>query len=329
MTYPNNVSVAVTGGAGLIGSYLVEILLQAGNRVVVIDDFSKGSRENINAVKSFVEVREGDLESRVFANEALSGFDIVYHLASRAYGVGYSQNRHLEMLSHNERVTTNVIDALEISRPKHVLMTSSSCIYDDSGPDLIPELPLFDGYPESVNRGYGWAKRFLEQKSNLFSQETKVPVTIVRPFNIYGERYQWLGESSQAIPMLVKRVLDGESPITVWGSGEQRRSYIHALDCSRMMKGLVDIGYVTSPINLGTKETISIKGLVELICRLANIDPCLYFDLSKPEGRKVKSSDARLFETVMENFKFSISLERGISRMLGWYKKTFQDGKEF
>jgi len=329
MAYSNNLCVAVTGGAGLIGSYLVEILLQAGNRVIVIDDFSKGSKENIRAVESFIEVREGDLEGRIFAQEALRGCDIVYHLASRAYGVGHSQNRHLEMLSHNERVTTNVIDALEKGRPKHVLMTSSSCIYDDLGPDLLPELPLFEGNPEKVNRGYGWAKRFLEQKSNLFSQETKIPVTIVRPFNIYGERYQWVGESSQAIPMLVKRVLDGEMPITVWGSGEQRRSYIHALDCSRMMKELVDIRYTTSAVNLGTQETISIKGLVELICRLANIDPSFYFDLSKPEGRKVKSSDTSLFTSLIEDFKFSVSLEQGIKLMLDWHKKTFHESKAF
>ncbi|CAG0998633.1 partial GDP-L-fucose synthase, partial [Rhodocyclaceae bacterium] len=184
-------------------------------------------------------------------------------------------------MAHNERITTNVIEALERQRPHHVLMASSSCVYDDNGPDTISELPLFEGSPERVNKGYGWAKRFLEQKATLLAEETGLPVTIVRPFNIYGERYRWVGKYSQAIPMLVKRIMDGENPVVVWGSGNQRRSYIHAHDCARMMMGLVEIGYTAGPVNIGTQETISMRDLVALICEVARVNPELSFDRSK------------------------------------------------
>ena len=94
---------------------------------------------------------------------------------------------------------------------------SSSCVYDDNSPDYTPELEVFHGKPETANKGYGWAKRFLEQKATLFSEEMNIPIVIPRPFNIYGEKYCWAGEYSQAIPMLVKRILDGDNPYIYLG----------------------------------------------------------------------------------------------------------------
>jgi nucleoside-diphosphate-sugar epimerase len=180
------------------------------------------------------------------------------------------------------------------------------------------------GNPERVNKGYGWAKRFLEQKATLLAEETDIPVTIVRPFNIYGERYRWVGEYSQAIPMLVKRIMDGENPVEVWGSGDQRRSYIHAQDCARMMMGLVEKGYSAGPVNIGTQETWSMRDLVALICEVAKADPEISFNRSKPEGRLVKSSDTALFNATLPQFQFEVPLREGLMRMLKWYDKTFR-----
>jgi nucleoside-diphosphate-sugar epimerase len=226
-------------------------------------------------------------------------------------------------MAHNERITTNVIEALETHRPKHVLITSSSCVYRDDGPDVIPEISLFDGAPEQVNRGYGWAKRFLEQKARLFSDETGVPITIVRPFNIYGERYNWVGAYSQAIPMLVKKVLDGENPVVIWGSGKQRRTYIHAADCAQIMKKLVEAGHTNGPINIGTEETVSMVELVETICDVARRRPDLTFDKSKPEGRFIKSSDSTALRQALPGYAPHVNLRDGLTRMIGWYNAFF------
>ena len=117
--------------------------------------------------------------------------------------------------------------------------------------------------------------------------------------------------------------MDGENPMTVWGSGDQRRSYIHAQDCARMMIALVDCQYTKSPVNIGTEETISIKELVQMICKGANLDPELVFDLEKPEGRFIKSSDTTLFNRIVSDFSFEVSLEEGIFRMIQWYSKNF------
>ena len=91
---------------------------------------------------------------------------------------------------HNEKITNNLLEVFENSKPYKILVTSSSCVYKDNGPDLISERYLFDQEPEIVNRGYGWAKRFLEQKFLLLSEISNINLKIVRPFNIYGERYR-------------------------------------------------------------------------------------------------------------------------------------------
>ena len=314
---------AVTGGAGLIGSFLADQLVDAGAKVVVVDDFSKGSRDNIAHLDGTIDVREVDLEVMGSARDALAGADIVFHLASRAYGVGHGAGRHGEILRHNERITDNVLDAIVTSPPAHLLVTSSSCVYSDDGPDTVPELPLFCGEPEAANRGYGWAKRFLEQKAILASEETDVPITIVRPFNIFGERYAWVGDSSQAIPMLVKKVMDGNDPVVIWGSGEQRRTYLHAADCALIMRRLVELSYTDGPVNIGLKDTVSVRELVENICRLAERRPVLTCDRSKPEGRFVKSSDPTRLLQAVPGFAPTVGLDDGLNRMIGWYRSTF------
>ena len=319
-----NKTVTVTGGAGLIGSHVTEELIRRGAKVVVIDDFSKGLRENLSAVQNDIDLREGDLEDPQFTAKALSDADIVFHLASRAYGVGYGHGRHMEILHHNEKITNNLFEALIEHKPEHMLVTSSSCVYRDDGPDTIPELPLFDGEPEKVNLGYGWAKRFLEQKANLFSQETGIPISIVRPFNIYGERYRWVGEFSQAIPMLVKKVMDGNNPVSIWGSGNQRRNYIHALDCARIMCDLVEVGFSESPVNIGTEKTIPVADLVRMICAAGDVTPELVFDTTKPEGRFIKSADSSTLRRALPDFEFSTDLESGIEKMIGWWRRNFE-----
>jgi nucleoside-diphosphate-sugar epimerase len=314
--------IVVTGGAGLIGSYLVDRLCAAGAKVVVADDFSKGMRSNLKAVADRIEIREGNLEQYEAMQRALEGADIVFHLASRAYGVGYSAGRHLDILAHNERITDNLVQALARRPVKWLLVASSSCVYPDDGPDTVPELPLYTGEPEMANWGYGWAKRMLEQKSLMLARETGIPLTIVRPFNIYGERYAWMGEASQAIPMLVKKVMDGDDPVLVWGSGTQRRNYLHAVDCADTMAGLVEAEF-RGVVNIGTEETVTMIELVQMICEAAGRHPRLVTDTTKPEGRRVKAANSTLLQKAYPGFKPQIGLDQGIGRMIGWYRSNF------
>jgi nucleoside-diphosphate-sugar epimerase len=315
-------TVVVMGGAGLIGSFLVERLVAAGASVVVADDFSKGRHEFLASVVGRIEIREGDLERTGAMEQALADADVVFHLASRAYGIGNSAGNHLAILEHNERITDNLMHVLARRPVEHLLVTSSSCVYPDDAPTPLPELPVFTGGPEAANSGYGWAKRFLEQKMTLLARQTGMPLTIVRPFNIYGERYRWVGEASQAVPMLVKKVMDGVDPVVIWGSGNQRRNYLHAADCADVMAKLIEIDFAGT-VNIGTEDTVTLRDLVATICRLAGREVRLVADLSKPEGRGIKSADATALRRAYPGFQVTIGLDEGLRRMLDWYRATF------
>ncbi len=312
--------VAVTGGAGLIGSFLVEELLARGAKVVVVDDFSTGLRGHLSAVEKSIEVREGDLERSGFALEALEGTDIVFHLASRAFGVGYGASRHLEICLHNERVTNNVVEAIARHRPAFALAVSSSCVHRDDGPDTFPELPVYDGDPERANSGYGWAKRFLETKFAMMSEASGVPIVLARPVNVYGERYRWRGRNSQAIPMLVHKVMGGMDPLVVWGSGRQRRNYIHAIDCARLLLRLVEANAAGQTVNVGFEDTISMGELVSMIIEIAGSKAQPSFDTTKPEGRFVKSADSTRLRSLLGECRPEIDIREGLRRMLQWYR---------
>ena len=230
---------------------------------------------------------------------------------------------HLETLAHNEKITTNLFENLEKTKPKKLLVMSSSCVYDDNSPDYTPELDVFLGKPETANRGYGWAKRFLEQKATLFSEEMNIPVVIPRPFNIYGENYCWAGEYSQAIPMLVKRILDGDDPLQIWGSGNQIRNYMHSFDCAKILIDLMALNQNILPVNIATGTSISVRDLVLKLQGIFEKNNSIEFDTTKPEGRLVKTSDNHYLNRLLPEFEFEISLEVGLRRMGNWYSQNF------
>jgi nucleoside-diphosphate-sugar epimerase len=271
-----------------------------------------------------VEFRRRDLADPQQAIEGLAGAEFVFHLASRAYGVGFSQKNNFEMFRFNDLVNTNVLDGIAANHPQQALVVSSSCVYSDEGPTPMSDCQPLTGEPERVNWGYGWAKRVLEQKAFIYQKETGIPLTVVRPFNIYGERYNWVGDSSQAIPMLTKRLLDGENPLVIWGTGNQRRNYVHALDCARVMLQLVENGYHERPVNIGREETVSVKDLVQRLASLNSMSLELVCDRTKPEGRFIKSADSNLLMAALgDNFVWKVDLQEGLSRMIAWHRQTF------
>ena len=319
-----NKKVAVMGGAGLIGSYLVELLVIKGYKVVVIDDFSKGKIENLKKVEKEIDIKVVNLENHKNLHKILKDCKVIFHLASRAYGIGYSKNNHSKILKHNERITNNIIASLSKLKIDYFQCVSSSCVYDDNGPIRISEEINPRGIPEKANLGYGQAKRLLEEKLTICASIFKFPLSIVRPFNVYSERYNWLGGNSQAIPMIVKKVMEAKKTIEIWGSGKQKRNYLHAKDCAEIMFKIFKKKYVKTPINIGYENTVSLGQLTKKICIQANKSPKIIYDLTKPEGRFIKSSNSKLLKKVTSNYKPKINLKKGLVLMIAWYKENFK-----
>lgn len=317
-----NKNILVTGGAGLIGSFMVDSLCRHGAHVTVIDNLSRGRIGYLENTLKQIKLIEADLLEASKVAEAFQGMDFVFHLASKVLGVGYSAFNQFEMLHYNDQITQAVLTYLDPKTLKHLLITSSSCVYDDRFPECIEPIKEFTGKPEAANEGYGWAKRFLEIKSAIWAEEHDIPLTIVRPFNIYGERYTWSGRYSQAIPMLVKKVLEDEK-IEIWGSGNQRRNYIHASDCAQMMLDLVALGEKKLIINLGVQSTISLKELVEKMCRLYGREISILYRTDMPEGRLIKSTDDSVLFNYLPAYKDNLlDLDQGLLKMRDWYFRT-------
>ena len=321
MTYWDTRRVLVGGGCGFLGSYLVPVLVREGARVTIVDNLENG--EAPPADTAGVTFIEADLRERAACERVLEGQDLFINLAARASGVGFSRTHHGEMLVHNVLCGLVPLAAAQRSGVPHVVMTSTSCVYPDDSPVPTPELDAVVGFPERVNEGYGWGKRIQELAAGYFASDYGMRITVLRPFNIYGANYPWRSpEKAHVIPSLVKRVLDGEDPLIVWGSGEQRRNFLHGRDAAEAIVRVVASGAV-GPVNVGYEEDTRIADLVALVCHVTGRHPRIVFDRSRPDGQARKSADATRLRALTGNYAPRVSLRQGIEEMVDWYHRTF------
>jgi nucleoside-diphosphate-sugar epimerase len=318
----DNSRVLVGGGCGFLGSYLVPALVARGTRVRVVDNMENGARELLADVASAIEIVEADLRDRHVCEEVLKDQDLLINLAGTASGVGFSRLHHGEMLISNVLCGLVPLQAAQRNGVRHVVTISSSCIYPETAPVPTPELDAFLGEPEAVNEGYGWAKRIQELAGRYFAREYDMRVTIVRPFNMYGGNYPWRSaEKAHVIPSLVQRVLDGEDPLVVWGSGQQRRNFLHGSDAAEVLMRIIASG-AEGPVNIGYENDTSIADLVSLICEVAGRHPKIVFDRSRPDGQPRKAADATRLREITGGYEPKVSLRQGIEEMIAWYERT-------
>jgi nucleoside-diphosphate-sugar epimerase len=205
----------------------------------------------------------------------------------------------------------------------HVVLTSSSCVYPDDAPVPTPELDPFVDGPEAVNAGYGWAKRVQELAGGYAAREWGTRVQLLRPFNMYGANYPWRSaEHAHVIPSLVKRVLDGEDPLVVWGSGEQRRNFLHGRDAAEVITRVIESG-TAGAVNIGYEEDTRIADLVRIVCDVTGRHPQVIFDRSRPDGAARKSADATRLRQLTGGYEPRMSLHDGVGEMVQWYQRQF------
>jgi nucleoside-diphosphate-sugar epimerase len=316
--------VLVGGGCGFLGSYLVPRLVRAGARVTVVDNLESGEIRALDPIQADLTLIRGDLRERSVCDEVLRGHDLFINLAAKASGVGFSSTHHGEMFVHNVLCGLVPLEAAAHHNVPHVVMTSTSCIYAEDAPIPTPELDAFVGQPERINEGYGWAKRVHELAAGYFTRERGMKITVLRPFNLYGAKYPWRStEKAHVIPALVKRVLDGEDPLVVWGSGEQRRNFLHGEDAAEVITRVI-AGGAEGPVNIGYEDDTRIADLVTLICDVTGRHPRIVFDRSRGDGQARKSADATRLRELTDNYQPRISLRDGIEEMVEWYARTFQ-----
>ena len=257
----------ITGGAGFIGSHLVEHLVAAGDEVLVLDDLSTGSPANIDGVQahrnfSFV---EGSVLDRRLVKEVLSGADRVFHLAA-AVGVRVIVDQPLRSLRVNIHGTENVLEAALVTGTR-MLLASTSEVYGKNTADALHEdADRILGSPLVSRWTYAAAKGIDEAFAHAYWREEGLEVAIVRLFNTVGPRQT--GRYGMVVPNLVGQALRGE-PLTVFGDGEQTRCFSAVADIVPAMVALAELpAALGRAVNLGGMTEISIMALARRVVHL-------------------------------------------------------------
>ncbi len=319
-----NKKVLVTGGAGFIGSHVVEKLIDRGALVTVLDNLQNGKISNLSSVKGKYTFIKGDALDVKTIEKACSGMSVVMNLAARVGGIEYNKIHQATMMRDNLLVETLVIEAARKAKVERFLIVSSACIYPRNCSVPTPETEGFLDEPEPTNSGYGWAKRMAELLGKFYAEEFGMKVAIVRPYNCYGPRDHFNPETSHVIPALIKRIFDSEDPLIVWGSGKQTRAFLYVEDMAEGMINAVEKLSRPDGINLGTDEEISVKDLVTKIIDISmrsgflNHRPNVKFDKTKADGSPRRNSDNKKAKRLI-NFEPRIKLDEGLLRTLKWY----------
>lgn len=301
-------NVLVTGGTGMIGRQLVGLLLEAGANVVVasLDDRSRCPQG--------AEFVGGNLMDMRFCQEIARGADYVFHVAGIKGSPKMSREKPASFFVPTILMNTNVMMAAYKAGVERYLYTSTIGVYSPA--EVLHEDDVWQTFPSENDRFAGWAKRMGELQAEAYKIEFGWDkIAIVRPANVYGPYDNFDPENAMVIPALIKRVLDGENPLVVWGDGSPVRDFIHARDVARGM--LLALEHPGDPINLGSGIAIPIKELVEVILSNMESQPKVTWDTSKPSGDKKRVMDISLARAI--GFQPLISLKEGIKEVMAWY----------
>jgi len=219
------------------------------------------------------------------------GKDIVINLAAHVAGIEYNRTHQATMLKENIQIAQVMLEAARLHNIERFLTVSSACVYPHKALIPTPETEGMKGEPEPTNGGYGWAKRFSEILSKYYCDQFGMQIGIVRPYNAYGPGDHFDDADSHVIPALITRVMKNENPFSVWGSGNQTRSFLYVQDLALGMLLSVEKYPTPDPINLGSDSEISIKNLIDIICGISGKKLKIVFDTSKPDGSPRRKSD--------------------------------------
>jgi UDP-glucose 4-epimerase len=304
--------VLVTGGAGFIGSHLVDRLVSEGSDVVVLDDFSNGKRENLNehfGKPNFCLV-EGDVKDKADVKKALAGVDVVFHLAA-IVSVDFSVKNPLLVNKVNVGGTLNVLrESLKAAGVKRFVYASSCAVYGEP-----VNLPINEEHPTKPTSPYGVSKLASEHHCRVFYEIYGLETACLRFFNVYGPR-QMIGPYSGVIMKFIDRIGHGKKPI-IYGDGKQTRDFVFVSDvvdaCLRAKTCKNCVGDV---INVGAGVEVSINRLADVLTKLFNLHG-IKFVYAEPRAGDIRRSCADLSKAErLLGYKPKVSLREGLAMLL-------------
>jgi len=320
-----NKTILVTGGAGFLGSWICDVLIKLGGKILCIDNLSSGRKENIEHLfsKNNFEFIIHDISEPIFFNESI---DMIFHFASRASPLEFARHP-IQILKANTLGSWVSLGIASKHKARYILASTSE-VYGDPDPKNIPTPESYYGYvnPVGSRSCYDEAKRAAEAYVSAYRVQHGIDTRIIRIHNTYGPRMR----SGDVYGRVVTRFLDQAIrgvPLTVFGDGHQTRSFTYVTD---MVNGIIKTGYLAElsgeVINLGSNREMKIIDLAEKVLEISKSSSKIkYYPLPPDDPRRRSPNTAKA--NLLLNWKTKIELEKGLKKTLSWMEKVINGKK--
>ena len=301
--------VCVTGGAGFLGSFVVDELRRRGAAEVFVPRF-----EEYNLVE-----REAILRMLDYARP-----DLIIHLAANVGGIGANRAHPAEFFYDNLMMGVQLMHESWRRGVEKFVAIGTVCAYPKFTPVPFKEDDLWNGYPEETNAPYGLAKKMMLVQAQAYRQQYGFNAIFLLPVNLYGPRDNFNPASSHVIPALIRKCIEaqesGQEEIVIWGDGSPTREFLYVEDAARGIVMASEKYNEAEPVNLGSGQEISIRDLAQLIARLTGFEGRMVFDTTQPNGQPRRALDTT---RAREKFGFQaeVPFEEGLRRIIDWYRQ--------
>lgn len=301
--------ILVTGGAGFLGKYVVEKISSFNPKELLIPTIEKY-----------------DLRDMDVCRELVGSIDIVIHLAAKVGGIGLNKEKPGELFYDNLIMGAHLMEAARLSRVKKFVALGTICCYPKYTPVPFKEEDLWNGYPEETNAPYGLAKKMLLVQAQAYRQQYGFNAIFLMPVNLYGPGDNFDPSSSHVIPALIKKVYEAKlqkaDKLVVWGTGNATREFLYVEDAAGAIVLATEKYDKPNPINIGAGFEITIRDLVNLICKIMNYEGEIIWDTSKPDGQPRRCLDTTMAKKEF-GFKASTTFEEGLKKTIEWYCSAY------
>ena len=295
--------VLVTGGAGFLGSHLVERLEADGHDVAVPRSADSDLTHEADVARVFAEAEP----------------ELVFHLAAEVGGIGANRANPGRYWYANLIMGAHVLEQSRVAGVRKLVLAGTVCSYPKFTPVPFLEADLWNGYPEETNAPYGVAKKAVLVGAQAYREQYGLDTAYLLPANLYGPRDNFDLETSHVIPALVRKLLAGDDEVVLWGDGSPTREFLYVDDCVEGLLLAAEKPTGPEPINLGTGAETSIRELAELVAELTGFAGSIVWDESMPNGQPRRSLDASRAREVL-GFEARTRLRDGLERTIAWYR---------
>jgi UDP-glucose 4-epimerase len=309
------VNYLVTGGGGFIGSNLVQALVERGDPVRVLDNFSTGRRSNLAELEEKIEVIEGDIRDRAVVERAVDGVDYVLHQAALG-SVPRSVNDPITSNEVNVSGTINLLWAAKAAQIKRFVFASSSSVYGDT-----PRLPKEESMPPNPISPYAVSKLAAERYALSFYAVYGLPTVALRYFNVFGPKQDPASQYAAVIPRFITALMNDQAPV-VFGDGEQSRDFTYIDNVVQAnLLACVKQEVVGQVMNIACGERHSLNSLLKILSEISGKEPQPIYE--NEQSGDVKHSMASIHKAQqLLSFSPSVSFREGLQRTVAWFQQN-------